>query len=87
MTTLDTEQHVWCPTCKARPGEPCRVTKAELRLDPGTGLYVDHDGETCVHLRRISRADMLADGKDGWLRDELYAVVRGLEFHREGRVS
>lgn len=85
--TLNTEQHVWCPTCKARPGEPCRVTKAELRLDPGAGLHVDHDGATCTHMSRIMRADNFADGAKGWRRDELYAVVRGLEFHREGRVS
>lgn len=30
--TLDTEQHVWCPTCKACPGEPCRVTEAGAGL-------------------------------------------------------
>ena len=87
MITLDAEKHGWCPTRKAAPGPPCRVTKAELRLDPNAGLHVDHDGETCVHLRRISRADNLADGAGGWNRHELYAVVRGLKLYREGRAS
>ena len=69
------------------PDLQSRARPAELRLDPNAGLHVDHDGETCVHMSRIMRADNLADGAGGWNRHELYAVVRGLKLYREGRAS
>lgn len=103
---LDAEKNVWCPACRAGAGEPCKATKAATREylaavgkarrtgeDPPSlriKLHVDHDGETEVHLQRISRADALADGLAQWRRDELFSLIgpfvdAGL-LRREGRV-